>query len=366
MKHKLLLIMLIGALSFSCSKKKKAQKRPVIVTSTKPILKDVPIFIEVPGHVEAYKAVTIEPQVSGLITNIYYQEGQYVEKGDLIVTIDDRPYVADLHKTEAQLAESTASLAYAKDTLQRNTPLAADEYISQDYFDNLNTNVLKLDAEILQNFSMIEEAKIKVDYCYIHAPISGIMGNKKIDVGNLVSQSAGSNLTTINQISPIYGSFYLPEKDLHKVMKARAKSKKPLDVLLDYSDDFKDSYKGSLEFIDNQVDEKTGMILLKAVIANEKKMLWPGQFVNTRVILYTQNNAILVPAEAIKRNAKGFYVYKINSESKVSMQYVSLGQLENNYHIINKGLTTDDEIVLTGQLDLYPGAKVSVKNPGDS
>lgn len=346
----------------SCSKQKQQQIKPVAVTVAKPQLKDVPIFIEVPGHMEAYQAVKIRPEVSGLVTNIYYEEGKKINEGDMMVTIDDRPYVADLQKSEAMLEKAEAQFKYAKDTYIRNIPLAEEAFISQESFEDLATNVAVIKAEIDQTLAQIAIAKINLGYCFIKAPITGIAGNKLIDIGNLVVQnSSESTLVTINQISPIYGTFFVPEKDLIEIIKATHTSKNPLPVLVSYYEDFSEAFTGALEFINNEVEEDTGMIKLKGTFDNKEEILWPGQFVNVRLVLYTQKNAVTIPSRAVQRNSKGAFVYVINSNNKAQLQMIQLGQLTDDYYIVEKGLKEDDTVVINGQLQLYPDALVSVK-----
>ncbi len=361
---KTLFISVIVASSFfsSCSKPKKEGVRQVPVSVEKPQIKDVPLFIEVPGHMEALQAVNIRPQASGLVTQILYQEGKLIKEGDLMVTIDDRPYVADVKKYEAILEENKAQLKYAIDTYNRNTPLAEEDFISQESFENLGTNVAVLKATIEQTLAELDLAKINLEYCYIGAPITGIVGNKQIDVGNLVvKDSSQSTLTTINQISPIYASFYIPEKDFPSVIKASHASKDPLKVVVSYSADFAESYEGYLEFIDNQMQENTGMILLKGILPNETQILWPGVFVNVRLILSIQKNALTIPAEAVMRNSSGAFVFVIDN-GLAKIKPVQLGTFINEAYVVTKGLTDDDVVVTSGQFELFPGTPVVIKN----
>ncbi|MCI5053121.1 MAG: efflux RND transporter periplasmic adaptor subunit [Simkaniaceae bacterium] len=357
MKRFLLTCLLLAG----CSKHAERKEPPVNVTVTAPIKKDVPIYLENPGHIEPFEKVAIVPQVSGKITRILYEEGDFVEKGNLIIEIDKRPYVAVLMEKEAELAKNQAELKYAIDTLERNTPLVKEEYVSKNYYENLETNVATIEAMIAQNLADIEAAKINVDYCEIHAPISGILGVKKIDVGNVVSQEAQSELVTINRMRPVYCEYFVKEKDLPKVFDARDRAQNPLDLLIAYNDDFSKPFCAQFQFINNEVDQSTGMIQMRGTYENSELRLWPGQFVNTRLILYTQKNAILVKTDAIQINTKGHYVYLVNRRNEAEMHQVTIGQQEGDYYIIEKGISLDDSVVLTGQLKLYPGAKVAVK-----
>lgn len=367
MKYKVVCLISIisSTLLVNCSKPTVSKKRPVNVYTQRPKRQTMPIYFEVPGHIEPYKAVKIIPQVSGKVMSINYEEGTFVREGDLLSTIDDRPFVAQLERNEALLLENRAKLKYAEDTYIRNKPLVSDDYISKEQFENLGTNVSVLKAAIEQNLAEIESAKINVEYCYIKAPISGITGNKLIDLGNIVSKdSDNSTLVTINQITPVYGSFYLPAKDLAPVIAARQSASSSLQVLLSYNDDFTKAFVGDLVFIDNAIDEKTGMILLKGLFPNKTQTLWPGQFVNVRLILRHEKNALVIPSQAIQQNSKGFYVYVIKN-NKAQMRMITPGQREDNLQIIEKGLTEEDDVVIKGQLDLFPDATATIQNQED-
>jgi multidrug efflux system membrane fusion protein len=360
-KSSILSLMIIGIALSGCSKPQKPTPKSVSVSVQKPTFKDVPLFIEVPGHMEALQAVNLGVQASGLITQILYQEGKLVQEGDLMVTIDDRPYIADVMKYEAQLLENNAQLQYAIDTYNRNTPLVAEDFISQESYENLGTNVAVLQATIDQTLAELEIAKINLDYCYIKAPITGIVGNKKIDVGNLVvKDDTQITLTTINQIAPIYASFYIPEKDFPSVIKASQNSENPLKVIVSYDEDFSDSYEGYLEFVDNQMQENTGMIYLKGILPNENSMLWPGVFVNVRLVLSIQKNAMLIPSDAVLRNSDGAFVF-VADQGIARIKPVQLGTFQNETYVVKKGITEDDLIITYGQFEIYPGVPVSIK-----
>lgn len=366
MKKIIIVLLLISFSLSSCSKKQQQKYTKPTVQVTLPKFKDVPLYISVPGHIEAFKHVEVRPQVSGLITKIAYQEGQRVNEGDLLVEIDQRPFIANLQKNEGILLENRAKLQFDEDTLTRNIPLVKDDYISQNAFENLAKNVEVSQAMIAQNLAEIETAKINLEYCTITSPISGIAGNKLIDLGNLVvKDSSDSTLVTINQITPIYANFYIPEKDLHQVIMARHESNDPLKVLVSYDEDFSKPFEGTLDLINNQVDEKTGMILLKGIFTNKDEILWPGQYVNVRLILKQLKNAMLIPSQAVQRNDKGPYVYTINGGKKVEIKQIKLGQLQGNYFVVEKGLKEDEAIVIKGQLNLFPNAEVNIENKED-
>ncbi|GAB4193424.1 MAG: efflux RND transporter periplasmic adaptor subunit [Simkaniaceae bacterium] len=342
-----------------CHKKTAPHAKPAPpVKVAEAISKNVPLYIQTVGHVEAYNTVDIKSQVTGVITKLAFEEGSFVKKGDLLVSIDDRPYLAALHQAKAALSQSAAQLKYHKDTAKRNTPLVKEEYISQNSYENLITNVLVSKAEVKQNQAEVETAEINLSYCTIYAPIDGVAGNHMIDEGNLVIESDSSTITTLKQIMPIYATFYIIEKDLPKVRKLQ--NQEPLKVLVSYEKDFSEREEGILTFIDNEVDTSTGMIKLKGTFSNENKFLWPGEYVNVRLILSIADNAILIPSEAVNINQKGKYVFVVTKEKRVEMRYVETGQQEDGYTIIKKGIDAGDNVVTEGQINLSDGIKVAV------
>jgi multidrug efflux system membrane fusion protein len=350
---------LIALLCFSCAKsEKKFTRPPPPVQVTKPLIKTVPLYIETVGHIEAYNQIDVRSQVTGVITSLDFEEGSYVNEGDLLVTIDDRPYVAALHRAKAELARSKAQLKYNKDTATRNTPLVKEEYISQNTYEELVTKVYESEAEVKANRAEVETAKVNLSYCTIPAPVSGVVSDRMIDVGNLVIANDPTTITTVNQIMPIYTTFYVIEKDLPKIR--RLQNQSPLAVKASHLDDFKDSREGILTFINNQVDQSTGMIKLKGTFTNEDKFLWPGEYVNVRLILSMQEAAVLLPSEAINLSQKGKYVFVINQDNRAEIRYVEVGQREGDYVIINSGVQKDELVVTSGQINLYNKAKVQI------
>ncbi|MCB1109996.1 MAG: efflux RND transporter periplasmic adaptor subunit [Chlamydiia bacterium] len=349
-----------------CSKKQAPQEpKPVPIQATKAISKDVPHYIETVGHMEAYNIVNIMAQVDGYLMKTYFADGADVKQGDLLYLIDQRPYLADLEKAEGALEESIANLGYAERTAERNSQLVKDEYISQDTFDNLVTNVMVDDATVKQNQADVETAKINLGYTTIYAPMDARAGERLVDDGNLILESQETTLVTLNQITPIYSVFFINEKDLPAVQRYKAKYH-DLKVYSTVDDPQSPTYEGVLTFIDNGIDISTGMIKLKATYPNEDKVLWPNQYVKVKLVLDVIENAVLVPFEAVQSSTKGKYVFVVKGNQTVEMRTITVGQMqEDNTIVVTKGLKAGERVVTVGQVNLYPGAKVTIKKTED-
>lgn len=347
----------------SCHKKQKIEKTPLKVHATCAITQDTPIFYSYVGHIQAYAQVSVTAQVEGVLTGCYFTQGGEVKKGDLLFTIDSRPYEAQLSKAEAALALSVANLRYAEDVARRNSKLAQEDFVSQVQYDEYITNVLTNQAEIKESEAEIDTAKINISYCNIHSPIDAVTGNLKLDVGNLVKNADNENpLILLNQIIPIYAYFSVPQKDLPEIMEAHRKCPLKVDVFLN-SDEHR-SFEGLLDLIDNQIDSKTGSLWLRGIFPNEEKMLWPGEFVNVHLIIKIEPNAVLIPTEAISLGQKGKYVFIVKEDNTVELRYVKTGQRLGNLTLIEEGVQKNDLVITEGQMSLSPGESVQVQNSG--
>jgi multidrug efflux system membrane fusion protein len=348
-----------------CTKKDKTEEvKAIPVKVAEAITKDVPYYIATVGHMEAYTTVDIMAQVDGYLMQTYFEDGDYVKKGDLLYLIDQRPYLADLQKAEASLEQSMANLKYAQRTAERNATLVKDDYISKDAFDNLVTNVLVDDALVNENRAAVETAKINLNYTTIYAPMDARAGESLVNDGNLILKSSESNLVTLNQIVPIYAAFFIGEKDLPKVQRYQKKYSKLITVIT-VEDPKTPPYDGDLTFIDNEVDLSTGMVKLKATVPNEERALWPNQYVGIKLILDTIEGAVLIPAEAIQESPKGKYVFVVKGDQKVEKRSVNVGQRQDELVVVETGVKEGEKVVTEGQINLRPGATVSLaKNEG--
>ncbi len=340
----------------ACAKTPPPPLPPPAVTVACAEKRDMPIYREYVGHVEAYQTVEIKAQVTGLITGQYFQDGAEVKAGDLLVTIDDRPFQAALLHAEGALGQAAANLRQAKEVAERNAILVQQQYISQLDYDQFVTNVYAGEASVTEAKADVDTAKINLGYCTITAPISGATTQLLIYVGNYVPVG-GSPLLTINQIQPIRVNFFIPEQDLPRLMMVHEKS--PVKILAYVQDTT--FAEGQLYLINNQVDENTGTILIEGLFPNNDRALWPGQYVNVRTILETRKDATVVPTQAISMGQDGPYVYVVNNDHYVQLRQVTIAQREGDLTIIESGVAPGETVVLEGQINLNPGVQVAIK-----
>lgn len=355
-----LMILALAIFALGCSKKQVLQESkefPVKVGYS--LIKDVPEYIQTVGHMEAYKVVNIRAQVDGRLIKTYFTDGDYINKGDLLYLIDQRPYVAALKQAKGSLEESMANMMYAKRTAERNAKLVENQYISPDTFDNLVTHFQADQGVVEQNEAAVDQAEINLSYTKIYSPINGRAGENLVDDGNLILESSGTPLVTLNQISPICSTFFISEKDLPRIQ--RFQKERMLQTIVSVEDPKAPKYLGPLTFIDNAIDLSTGMVKMKATIENDDHSLWPNQFVQVKLILQTLNDAILIPFKAVETNAKGKYIFIVKGDQTVEMRQIEVGQMQGDDKIVvTKGLKGREKIVIEGQINLYNGAKIKV------
>jgi membrane fusion protein, multidrug efflux system len=346
--------------TYACgSKKEQGPPRAIPVMADTVIQKAVPVEIRAIGNCQAYSMVAVKSMVGGEISQVHFTEGQEVAKGDLLFTIDPRPFQAALKQAEANLERDKVQSENAKVNAQRYEVLIAKQAVSRQQYDQFRTNAEALEATVRVDEAAVENAKILLGYCFIRSPIDGRTGNLLITGGNIIKAN-DITLITINQIRPIYVAFSVPEQNLAEIKKYKGTGK-PLKVEALLPNDARGAEQGLLTFIDNTVDNTTGTILLKGTFSNAKKRLWPGQFVNVSLTLTTQPGAIIVPSQAVQTGQKGQYVFVIKPDLTVEARPVVVNRTINNDAIIDKGLKAGERVVTDGQLQLVPGAKVEVK-----
>jgi multidrug efflux system membrane fusion protein len=353
---RLFLLLLLAA----CSKPPAPVTPTPYVTVVQPKVEDVPLFYEYIGHVEPNQSARIKPQAQGIITAKYFTEGQEVQANDLLLTIDPSPYQAELDRASAELAQNLATLRQAKDTAERYSMLVQDAFVSQLDYDRYVTNVATADAAVKQSMADVEKAQIDLSYCTIIAPFKGVTSKLLIDVGNYVPVGGYGNseniILVLNQISPIRVSFFVPEKDLPRITALQQQNTLKTTVILNNA-----CIEGDLYLINNEVDETTGTILLQALFSNEDQKLWPGEYLDVRLILETKKDAMLLPSQAVQIGQDGPYIYVVKSDQTVELRKVKTGQKEEELIIVEAGLAPSETVVLEGQINLYPGAKVVIK-----
>lgn len=345
----------------ACSQQKSTPPKPVVpVTAAMVEQKSLPYEITAIGNIVEYASVNVRSQVGGYLSRIHFQKGQFVKKGDILFTIDPRSYQASVLQAEGALAKDEAQLANAREDERRYSELVKKGYISKQQYDQAHASANSLEAVVKADRAAVEYAKVQLSFCYIHAPISGRLGDILIDEGNLVKAADDNKfLVTIRQIQPIYVSFSVPEKNLGEIKKYMSSGQLAVDVYVDKGDAKPE--KGVLTFIDNTVDPTTGTIRLKGTLRNEANRLWPGQFVNVVLSLYTQRDAVTVPMQAVQSGQIGQYVYVIKDDLSTEIRPVTVSRNYGNEAIVQQGLKTGEKVVTDGQLRLVPGAKVQIK-----
>ncbi|HAM53100.1 MAG TPA: efflux RND transporter periplasmic adaptor subunit [Nitrospiraceae bacterium] len=352
---------LFALLLSGCSGGKKVvpKKEAVPVAAATVIQKTVPVQVRAIGNVEAYSTVGVKSQIGGELARVHFREGQDVNEGDLLFTIDPRPYEAALQQAEANLAKDMAQLENAREEVRRYAELVKKGYVAQEQYDQIRTNSASLDATVNADNAAAENARLQLKYCYIYSPINGRLGSLMSNQGNLIKANADTSMVVINQILPIYVTFSVPEQYLAEIKKYMALGKVTVQAVI--GNDAEHPETGELSFVDNAVDVTTGTIKLKATFVNKDKRLWPGQFVNAIVTLTTQPNAIVVPSQALQVGQDSQYVFVVKSDLTVESRPVVIGRSQDGEVVIEKGLKAGETVVTDGQLRLVPGTKVVVK-----
>jgi len=346
-------------LMFACSKQPegKPQASPVPVSVAMVTQKNVPVDVRAIGNVEAYSTVSIKTQVNGQLKRAYFREGGEVKKGDLLFTIDSRPYEAALKEAEANLARDVATAEKASHDAGRYAKLYKEEVVSREQFEQFRSSAESLDAVVQADRAAIENANVNLGYCTIRSPLSGFTGSLLVHEGNVVKENE-TIMVVINQVSPIYVNFSVPEQYLKDIDENRRKN--PLKVFA-VPQGGEHSSEGLLTFVDNTIETTTGTIRLKGTFENQEKYLWPGQFVNVVLTLYTRLNAFTVPSQAVQVGQQGEYVFVVTPNRTVESRPVIVSRRINGETVVDKGLKAGETVVTDGQLRLIPGSPVNVK-----
>lgn len=358
-------IALVGLLLLmGCQAKKEAPPPPVFsITTAVATLKDMPLYLEGIGHVESITSIEIRSRIEGELTGVFFTQGQEVKKGDLLFTIDPKPYEAAYKQAKGTLEQSLANLALAEEKVKRYRLLAQDEYYSQIDYETLQSNFAATLALVQQNQAQLDSAAINLDYCKIYAPIDGLTGILQVDYGNLIGAD-GKVLVTLNQIAPIFVTFSLPEIYLPQIQKQIRENTEPLKVLCAYETFQGELFEGSLYMLDNAVDTQTGMVKLRGTFPNTKRELWPGQFIRTRLLLKVQKDTVVIPYKAIQMTLNGPTVFVVTEQQTVEQRFVKLGQRTDDQIIVLEGVQANETVALDGQINLFSGAKVKIKGAG--
>ena len=331
----------------------------VPVTVDKVVEKEMPLDVNVVGTVEAFSTVAVRAQVTGELKDVNFEQGEDVQAGQVLFTLDHRPLEAALHQAEANLARDTAQAENAKVVAQRMDDLVERGVGTREQRDTARTTAAALEAVVGANKAAVENARVQLQYATIRAPIAGRTGVLMVNAGNLVRANDQTPLVVINQVSPTYVSFGVPEAllpDLRRYMAQRE-----LDVEAVPPNEEIVPAHGRISFVDNQVDQTTGTIRIKATFPNTNRRLWPGQFVNVRVKLSTDLRAIVVPSVAVQAGPEGHYVYVVKGDQTVEMRPVDVARTAGRETVLRQGVKPGEAVVIDGQLRLVPGSRITIK-----
>jgi membrane fusion protein, multidrug efflux system len=319
--------------------------------------KDVSVYLTGLGTVQAFNSVTVKVRVDGQLDKIAFTEGQDVKTGDVLAQIDPRPFRASLDLAQATKAKDQAQLENARLDFQRYQkagPLAN----TQQQIDTQAALVRQLEATVQADQANVESAQVQLDYTTIKAPLSGRTGIRLLDEGNVVHATDTTGLVVITQLQPISVVFTLPQDQLQEVIHQMTSASSPLKVFAQGRDNQQHPAEGQLELVDNLIDQTTGSVRLKATFPNTDFTLWPGQYVNIRLLLQTLPQIVTVPSAAVQRGPDGMYVYLVKPDSTVALQPVVVGQMTDGTSVIEKGLDAGTRIVTAGQYRLQPGSRI--------
>jgi membrane fusion protein, multidrug efflux system len=354
---------LLGCLLLAgCTKKDPPQAPPVPVTIATAERRAVPFELAATGTVEPLQTVAVQAQVGGTLRQVAFKEGDEVKRGQLLFELDSRPYRAALDQALAALARDRAQAANAAQEAKRYESLVEKQYVTAQQYDQARTAATAAEANLAGSQAAVDEARLNLQYATIRAPITGRTGSLLVREGNLVRTNATQPLVTINQIRPILVRFALPAGNLPLIQEHRGKS----IVVRAEAAGGGDPSEGALSFVDNAVDTATGTILLKGRFPNDDGALWPGGFVNVRLQLYVEPDALVVPAAAVVSGQQGSFVFVIQPDSSATTRPVTVNRTAGDFALVSGDIQAGDRVVIDGQLRLRQGSKVQIKAAPDT
>ena len=358
-----IVVIAIAAYAFQAIEPAAKPKAPPAtpVSAEKVVRRDVQIYRYGYGTARANNTVVLKARVDGTLDKIMFTEGQEVKAGDVIAQIDPRPYQAALDSALAKKAQDEATLIKAKSDLTRYQALTKSQFSSQQTLEAQQAAVAQGEATLQGDIAQIDNARVQLGYTTIRAPVTGRIGLRQVDVGNILHATDQAGLAVISQVHPISVIFSLSASELTAVTKGLAS--RPLPVMAYTSDDKEKLADGQLLTLDNSVDEASGTIKLKAIFSNENNQLWPGQTVSAHILVDTKQGALTVPARAVQRGPNGLFVYVVQPDSKVAVRAVETADTAGDAVVITSDtLAEGDTVVTDGQSRLEPGAKVTLRN----
>ncbi|MGO8919510.1 MAG: efflux RND transporter periplasmic adaptor subunit [Stellaceae bacterium] len=340
---------------------KRAGPPAVPVTADTAELRDMPAYVRGIGSVQAFNAVAVKSRVDGQIVKVDFTEGQEVKVGDLLFEIDPRPFQATLEQASANKEKDEAQLVSAQADLKRYTELVGHGYQTVQIYDQQKALVGQLQAAIKADQAQIDAAQLNLQYAQLRSPIEGRTGARLVDIGNLVHATDNTPLVSVTQLRPIFVSFTVPQDQFSRIRQASRGGDVAVEALAE--DEATILAQGKLTLIDNQIDQQTGTLRLKARFDNSDETLWPGEFVNLRVVTGTLRDAVTVPARSVQRGPKGEYLFVVKPDLTVEMRSVAVAEIEHDVAAIDKGLAAGERIVVDGQFRLDQGSKVRLEAP---
>jgi len=357
MKRALIFLIAITAAACSGAKQKPPdEKVPVAIAAA--VQKDVPVEIRVIGNVVPVSTVQVRALVGGQLDRVWFKEGDEVQRGQRLFTIDPRPYEAALAQAKANLARDEANLKNAEAEQKRYADLVKKDYVTHEDFDRINAGAESARAVTAADRAAVQNAELQLAYCDIRSPLDGRTGQLVVHQGNLVKANDTTPLVVINQVQPVNVQFAIPERQLAD-LRARGFDNVPVRATPQGATAHPEN--GKLAFVDNTVDATTGTINLKASFPNTDRALWPGQYVNVAVTLATLPGATVIPAQAVQNGQRGQYVYVVNSDNSVAMRPINVVQQVDQSVVVDKGVQPGENVVTDGQLRLTPKSHVEIK-----
>ncbi|HEY6475530.1 MAG TPA: efflux RND transporter periplasmic adaptor subunit [Polyangia bacterium] len=350
-----------GAAAATPGGKGAAADRPIPVLVAEAVTRDVPIYLEGLGTVTAYKTVNVRAQVDGRLDKVVFREGQTVKRNEVLAEVDPRPFQILLHQGEGALTRDQAQLDGAKRDLDRYEAVGGQHLLPQQQIDDQRALVAQLSGTVQNDHATIENAKLQLDYARIKSPIDGVTGVRLVDPGNIVHAADTGGIVVVAQMDPIAVLFTLPQDDLPDVAKQQAAGKLPVEARS--RDGAQLLGTGQLELIDNQINQGTATMRLKAIFPNPERALWPNQFVKARLRLSVRKGALVIPAVAVQRGPQGSFVY-VAAGDQAELRNVGVERIEGEDALISQGLTAGEKVVREGQSQLRPGSKLALREAG--
>jgi len=320
---------------------------------------DVPIYLEGLGSVVANRTVTVRTLVDGRLQEVRFQEGQLVRRGDVLAQVDPRPFQAQLDQAQGALLRDQAQLRAARINVDRDEQLVKQNLIAQQQLDTDQALAGQLEGSVRIDQATIETARLNLDYARITSPVEGVTGIRAVDPGNVVHAVDTGGIVVVTQLDPVGVIFSLPQDDLSEISEQLARG--PLSVEAWSRDDATELGRGSLEVIDNQINQSTSTLRLKAILPNPRHLLWPNQFVNARLRLETRRGALVVPVAAVQRGPSGPFAWVVDAKGLAEQQPVQIELAQGDQALIASGLSVGDQVVVEGQNQLRPGARVAMR-----